>query len=67
MSVLKVIEILAHSDKSWEDATQKAVDEAAKSVKNIKSVWLKDHSAEVENNKVTSYRVNAKITFVVEH
>lgn len=67
MSVLKVIEILAHSKTSWEDAAQKAVDEAAKSVKNIKSVWIKDQSCEVENNKITSYRVNAKITFVVEH
>jgi len=67
MSVLKVIEILAHSQKSWEDAAQKAVDEAAKSVKNIKSVWIQDQSCEVENSKITDYRVNAKITFLVEH
>jgi hypothetical protein len=67
MSVLKVIEILAHSNKSWEDAAQKAVDEAAKSVKNIKSVWIQDHSAEVEDNKIVSYRINAKISFLVEH
>lgn len=67
MSVLKVIEILAYSDKSWEDAAQKAVDEAAKSVKNIKSVWVQDQSAEVENNKIVSYRINAKISFIVEH
>jgi flavin-binding protein dodecin len=67
MSVLKVIEILAHSEKSWEDAAQKAVDEAAKSVKNIKSVWIQDQSAEVRDNKITSYRVNTKITFLVEH
>ena len=67
MSVLKVIEILAHSSKSWEDAAQKAVDEASKSVKNIKSVWVKDQSCEVENGKIKDYRVNAKITFLVEH
>jgi len=67
MSVLKVIEILAHSKESWEDAAQKAVDEASKSVKNIKSVWIQDQSCEVENNKITGYRVNAKITFLVEH
>jgi flavin-binding protein dodecin len=67
MSVLKVIEILAKSDKSWEDAAQMAVTEASKSVKNIKSVYIKEMSAEVDNNKVVGYRVNAKITFEVEH
>ena len=67
MSVLKVIEILAHSPKSWEEAAQKAVDEASKSVKNIKSVWIQEQSCEVENGKITDYRVNAKITFLVQH
>jgi flavin-binding protein dodecin len=67
MSVLKVIEIMANSPDSWEDAAQKAVDEASKSVKNIKSVWIKDQSCDVENGKVKEYRVNVKITFEVEH
>lgn len=66
MSVLKVIEILAKSNKSWEEAVQSAVDDASKSVKNIKSVYVKDLSAEVDNNKVVAYRVNVKITFEVE-
>ena len=64
--VLKVIEILAQSPKGWEDAAQNAVNEAAKSVKNIKSVYIKEHSAEIENNKIVQYRINAKITFAVE-
>ena len=67
MSVLKVIEILAKSDKSWEDAAQMAVKEASRSVKNIKSVYIKEMSAEVDNNNVVGYRVNAKITFEVQH
>ncbi|MFP4018205.1 MAG: dodecin family protein [Bacteroidales bacterium] len=66
MSVLKVIEILAKSNKSWEDAVQSAVDDASKSVKNIRSVYVKELSAEVDNNKVAAYRVNVKITFEVE-
>lgn len=45
MSVLKVIELMGDSDKSWEDAAQEAVTEAAKSVKHIRSVWVKDHAA----------------------
>jgi len=67
MSVLKVIEIMANSSESWEDAAQKAVDEASKSVKNIQSVWVKDQSCDVENGKIKEFRVNVKITFTVEH
>ena len=65
MSVLKVIEILANSDTSWEDATRKAVKHARKSVKNIKSVYVREQSAVVKDNEVTEFRVNVKITFEV--
>ncbi len=65
MSVLKVIEILASSEKSWEDAVQNAVSTAAKSLKGIRSVYVKDHSAVIEDNKVAEFRVNCKITFEV--
>lgn len=65
MSVLKVIEILSNSDKSWEDATRKAVKHASKSVKNIRSVYVQDQSASVTNGEVTEFRVNVKITFEV--
>lgn len=65
MSVVKVIEVLAESEKSWEDAAQKALDEASKTVKNIESIYIKEMQAVVENNQIVSYRVNAKISFVV--
>jgi dodecin len=48
MSVLKVIEIMGDSEKGWEQAAQEAVTEAAKTVKNIRSVWIKDHAATVK-------------------
>ncbi|WP_194851727.1 dodecin family protein [Nonlabens antarcticus] len=65
MAILKVIEILANSEKSWEDATRKAVEHAAKSVKNIRSVYINEQSAQVKDNNITEFRVNAKITFEV--
>lgn len=66
MSVLKVIELLANSDKSWEDATKNAVKHASKTVKNIKSVYVQDQSAIVKGDDVTEFRVNLKVTFEVK-
>ncbi|QJT10139.1 dodecin family protein [Oceanidesulfovibrio marinus] len=66
MSVVKVIEILAQSDKGWEDAVQQAVTEASKTVRHIKSVYVEEFQALVEDNKVVSYRVTAKISFLLE-
>lgn len=66
MAVLKVIEVLSNSDKSWEDATKKAVKQASKSVKNIKSVYVQDQSAVVKDGEVTEFRVNVKLTFEVK-
>lgn len=66
MAILKVIEVLANSEKSWEDATQKAVAQAAKTVKNIRSVYVNEQSAVVEDGAVTEFRVNVKITFEVK-
>ena len=66
MAVVKVIEILAESTKSWEDATQIAVTEASKTVKNIQSVYVKDFQAVVDDGLITRYRVDAKISFIVE-
>lgn len=65
MAVLKVIEVLANSDKSWEDATKNAVAQASKSVKNIRSVYINEQSATVEGGKMVNFRVNVKITFEV--
>ena len=66
MSVLKVIEILASSPTSWEEATRNAVAEASKSVKNIKSCYVKEHSTVVKDGTISEFRVNVKITFKVE-
>lgn len=65
MAVLKVIEILASSEKNWEDATANAVKMAAKTVKEIRSIYVQDMSAVVNGNKITEFRVNVKITFEV--
>jgi len=64
--MVKVIEVIASSDQSFDDATRKAVEQAAKTVKNIKSVYVKTMNANVENNKIVSYAVNAKISFEIE-
>lgn len=66
MAVLKVIEVLSSSEKSWEDATKKAVAHAAKSLKNIRSVYVQDQSASIKDNEVAEFRVNLKITFEIE-
>ena len=66
MAVLKVIEVLSNSSKNWEDATSKAVKEASKTVKNIRSVYVQDQSAIVNGDDVTEFRVNLKLTFEVK-
>ena len=65
MAILKVIEILSNSSKSWEDASNNAVKEASKTVKNIVSVNVNNFSLTVKNGSVDEYRVNVKITFSV--
>jgi flavin-binding protein dodecin len=57
---------MASSDKGFTEATQDAVNEAAKTVKNIESVYIKHMNANVEDNKIVSYAVNAKVSFIVE-
>lgn len=66
MSIVKVVEVLAESTKSWEDAAQEAVKEASKTVKNIKSIYIEHMEAKVEKKQIVSYRINAKISFVLE-
>ena len=63
MSVLKVIEILGNSTVSFEDAVQNVINEAAKSVKNIKSVYIQDMQVTVKDNKITEFRVTTKVCF----
>ena len=66
MSILKVIELLAESDKNWEDAAQNAVKEAGKSLKNIRAVNVTNQSCVIVKNKISKFRVNVKVTFQVE-
>ena len=66
MAVVKIVELIGSSPKDWEDATKNALAEAAKTVKNIKSVYVKSCKAKVENNKIVEYRANVKIAFIVE-
>ena len=66
MSVLKVIEVLAESDKSWEDAAQYAVNKANDSVRNVRSIYIKNFEAQVEKGKIKKYRINAKISFLLD-
>jgi hypothetical protein len=65
MTVVKVIEVLAQSDEGWEDAVEQALEEASKTVRNIKSIYVKDFQAIVEDGEITGYRVNTKISFEV--
>ncbi len=66
MSVLKVVELMSSSKKSWEDATAKAVKKASKSIQEIKSAYVKDQSVVVNKGEVVEYRVTLKVTFVVK-
>ena len=65
-NVLKVIEVLSESDKSWEDAAQQAVTRAGKTLHGIKSIYIKNFEARVDNNKIVKYRINANVTFLLD-
>ena len=64
--VVKVIELLSQSSKSWEDAAQGAVAEASKTIRNIRSIYIKEFTAEVEKGKISNYRINAHVSFDLE-
>lgn len=65
MAIVKVIEVIGTSEKGFTEATQNAVEEAAKTVKNIQSIYVKEMNANVENQKITTFAVNAKVSFKV--
>ena len=65
MSVMKVIEVLAQSEKGWEDAAKQAIDEASKSIRNIKSLNVENMQVAVDGGKL-QYRLDAKISFAVD-
>lgn len=66
MSLAKVIEVIAESDKSWDDAAASAVREASETLRHVKHLYVKDMQAIVEDGRIVKYRLNANITFVLE-
>jgi len=65
MSVAKVIELSSTSTKSFEDAVQKGVDRACKTLKGVQGAWVKEQQVSIDNNRITSYRVNLMVTFIL--
>jgi dodecin len=65
-SIVKVIEVIAQSDKGFDDAVRSAVREAAKTISGIRSVWVENHSVKVDGDRITNFRVNCKVSFVVK-
>ena len=66
MSVAKVSEIIASSKKGFDDALHRGLERANKTIKNVKSAWIKDQYIEIKDGKVDEYRIVLKITFVLE-
>jgi len=66
MAVVKVIELLGESEQSWEDATRKVVEEATRTLHGVTSVYVKEFQATVENDKVKNFRVDTKVSFILE-
>jgi flavin-binding protein dodecin len=66
MSVAKVTEITSSSPKSFDDAVQSGIARAGKTLQNIKGAWVNGLKIDVENNRITSYRVDMKISFILK-
>lgn len=66
MTVAKVTEITVSSKKSFEDAMENGVKRACKTLKNVTGAWVQDQKVEIEDGKIVGYRVNMKLTFVLE-
>ncbi|MGB3006698.1 MAG: dodecin family protein [Chitinophagaceae bacterium] len=66
MAIVKVIEVIASSDKSFDDAVKQAVKETSKTIRNIDSIWVKDMKVHVKDGKIKSYGVICKVSFRLE-
>ena len=66
MSVTRVTEISATSEKSFEDAVQQGIERATATLRNVRSAWIKEQEVQIEANRITAYKVTMKITFVLE-
>ena len=65
MTVAKVVEITAESKQSFEDAIQRGIRKAASTLENVRGAWVQEQSVVVENGEIAGYRVNMKVTFVL--
>lgn len=65
--MVKVIEVIASSNKGFTEATQEALNEAKKTIKNIQSININNMNANVENGQIVSYAVNANISFIIDN
>lgn len=66
MSVAKVLEITTTSEESFEDAIRQGIAKASETVRNIKGAWVKEQNVMIEDNAITGFRVDLKVTFVLE-
>jgi flavin-binding protein dodecin len=66
MSIARVTEISATSKKGFDDAIEKGVERAAKTLRNVTSAWVKEQSVRLDNDKISHYQVNLMVTFVLE-
>ena len=66
MSVARVTEISATSEKSFEDAIKQGISRAAKTLRNVRGAWIKEQQIDIEGETITRYRVNMLITFVLD-
>ena len=66
MTVARVTEIISSSPNSFDDAVKQGVSRAVKTLKNVRGAWVQDQKVQIEDGKIVSYRVNLKISFVLE-
>jgi dodecin len=66
MTIARVTEISATSPNSFDDAVKQGIDRASKTLRNITSAWVKDQNVMIDNGKITAYRVNLAVTFVLD-
>jgi flavin-binding protein dodecin len=66
MSVARITEISSTSSQSFEDAIKQGLDRASKTLRGIRSAWIKEQTVDVSDGKISSYRVNLLVTFILE-
>lgn len=66
MSIAKISEISATSNESFDDAIRQGIMRANKTLRNVKSVWIKEQHVRVENEEISRYQVNMAITFIID-